>query len=89
MVAEKEHKQLHLVIIVDGKPKHVNAPGVTLVLDVIREALGKQRESEADQYELVPAGGTALDPSATLDQAGVADRAELSLNKKEGGGAAR
>lgn len=89
MVIEKEHKQLHLVIIVDGKAKHVNAPGATLVLDVIREALGKQHEGEADQYELVPAGGSALDPTTTLDQAGVADRAELSLNKKEGGGAAR
>jgi hypothetical protein len=89
VVTATEHKQLHLTIIVDGKPKHVNARADTLVLDVIGEALGPQRAGDADQYELVPAGGSALDPAVTLAQAGVADRSELSLNKKDGGGAAR
>jgi hypothetical protein len=86
VVNVSEHKQLHLIIIVDGKDKHVNAPGGTLVLDVIREALGPQREADAGNCDLVPAGASPLDPALTLDQAGVKDRAELSLNKKEGGG---
>jgi hypothetical protein len=87
MAGNSDHRQLHLTIILDGKPHPVNARGDTLVIDVIREVLGPQREGEAGNYDLVPEGGSALDPNQTLDAAGVADRSVLSLNKKDGGGA--
>jgi hypothetical protein len=87
MAGNSEHKQLHLTIVLDGKPNPVNARGDTLVIDVIREALGQQREGEAGNYDLVPEGAPALDPGQTLDAAGVADCSILSLNKKDGGGA--
>lgn len=87
MAGNVDHKQLHLTIILDGKPHPVNARGETLVGDVIREALGPKREGEAANYELVPEGAPAPAPAHTLDDAGVADRSVLSLNKKDGGGA--
>lgn len=87
MADNGEHKQLHLTIILDGKPHPVNARGDSLVIDVIREALGPKREAEAGNYELVPEDAPALDPGQTLEAAGVADRRVLSLNKKDGGGA--
>jgi hypothetical protein len=87
MAGNGEHKQVHLTIVLDGKPHPVNARGDSLVIDVIREALGPTREAEAENYDLVPEGAPALDPSQTLDAAGVTDRSVLSLNKKDGGGA--
>lgn len=87
MAGNTGHKQLHLTIILDGRPHPVNARGDTLVGDVIREALGPQREGEAVNYELVPEGEPALDPNVTLDAAGVVTGSTLSLNKKDGGGA--
>jgi len=87
MASNTGHKQLHLTIILDGRPHPVNARGDTLVADVIREALGPQREGEASNYELVPEGKPALDPTVTLDAAGVVTGSVLSLNKKDGGGA--
>jgi hypothetical protein len=80
---------LHLKVLVDGKAKPVNASPDSTVLEVIKKALGPQREDQADQYELVPEGKSPLEPGLTLSAAGIIDRELLSLNKKDGGGGAR
>jgi hypothetical protein len=88
MEHDPEH-QLHLRVIVDGKEKPVNVRPTTIVLDVIREAFGPKRASEAEQYDLVRRDGQVLDPSAQIGTTGVVDREVLSLNKHDGGGGAR
>lgn len=85
----EEDRQLHLTILVDGKPKPVNERPTDTILDVIKKALGPQREGDADQYQLARQGGSALDPALTLRQAGIEDRETLSLTKKAGGGGSR
>jgi hypothetical protein len=88
METDQEH-QLHLRVILDGKEKPVNVRPSTLVVDVIREALGPQHGDEAAQYELVRRTGQVLDPSVPIGTTGVEDREILSLNKRDGGGGAR
>jgi hypothetical protein len=88
MEHDPEH-QLHLRVLVDGKEKPVNVRPTTLVLDVIREALGPRQEAEADQYDLVRRDGQVLDPSAQIGSTGVVDREVLSVNKRDGGGGDR
>ena len=86
---DRHRHNIKLVILVDGRPVTVEATPETLVLEVIRRALGPDRAEQAGQFDLVPRGGSALDPSVTLERAGVRDGDHLSLNKQHGGGGHR
>jgi hypothetical protein len=82
-------RMLHLHVILDGREHAVNVRPSTLVIDVIREALGASRADQADRYELVRRTGQVLDPGTPIGSTGVEDHEVLSLNKHDGGGGLR
>jgi len=89
MVSEHSSDQFYEVtVIVDGQPIPKRFPAHMKVLEAIRLSLPERDRGSADRFNMVDAnvGTSVLDPSQTLEQAGVRDGHVLSITKRDGGG---
>ena len=76
-----------VTVLVDGEPRSETYPKHEKVEEVIKSLLPASQRGSWSDYQLSDRN-SALDPSISLEAAGVQDGDVLSFTKKEGGGGA-
>lgn len=81
-------KPIKVTVLVDGLAEQKTADGGQTVGQFITDLLPEDQKARADDYQLSPKDGQALDPGSRLEDDGIPDGAILALTKKDGGGGA-